>query len=187
MRFSSVIFCSLIFSTLPLTHTKACDEHDKHKAQPLASASATLMDKEQKELGTLSLRETPNGILAQITAEHLPTGWHGIHIHAHGLCAQGDFTDAGAHASQQPHNDHQHITAHGFLVKDGYHTGDMPNIWVHKDGTARVDFFLPHQTLATFLDEDGAAIILHAQQDDYHSQPAGNAGARIACGVLNKR
>jgi Cu-Zn family superoxide dismutase len=91
------------------------------------------------------------------------------------------FKSAGDHFAPQKHG-------HGFLSKSGRHAGDMPNIHVPENGALTVEFFVPDVRLKdgsnALMDKDGSALLIHAKPDDYHSDPSGNAGDRIACGVI---
>lgn len=142
----------------------------------MPQARADLKNAEGQGAGTVTLTEGPNGLLADIALNGIAAGWHAVHIHETGDCGADGFTSAGGHAS--------HGEAHGFMVENGMHPGDMPNLWAHADGTVQAQYFLPGLKLAQLLDADGAAVIVHADSDDYRGQPSGNAGERIACGVL---
>lgn len=157
--------------------TKQCCKKKQCTKSGPQNASAKLLNTSGAPVGHVDLKQGPNGVLANIDLHHVPTGWHGIHIHGTGDCTSKDFTSAGGHASS-------HHAGHGFMVAGWPHAGDMPNIWANHDAQAKVHYFLPHLNLSDVLDEDGAAIILHAGADDYRSQPSGDAGARIACGVI---
>jgi Cu-Zn family superoxide dismutase len=127
--------------------------------------------------GTVMLYDAPEGALAKVELSGVPEGVHGIHLHETGDCSASDFTSAGGHIAGD--------REHGFLVEGGPHPGDMPNVTVGSDGGLTVDAFLPHLDLDGMIgDEDGAAFILHAGADDYTSQPSGDAGSRLACGVF---
>lgn len=149
----------------------------------MTTASATLRNADGKDVGQVILDETPNGVLVRAHFSDLPPGTHGFHIHAIGKC-EPPFKSAGGHYN--PTNAH-----HGFNAKGGPHAGDMPNLIVPASGKVEADFFLDGVKLDDgdkgVLDSDGAAIVVHANADDYHSDPAGNAGPRIACGVVKKR
>lgn len=142
-------------------------------------ARANVMDLEGKSLGTLKL-ETMDGhvhISGELTG--LPAGDHGIHIHEKGVCdAAGKFESAGGHFNPTGHK-------HGKDNPEGPHAGDLPNITVPPEGAgALVDLMDENVTLSDLLDADGAAIVIHADQDDYKTDPSGNSGDRIACGVI---
>ncbi|HEU4563339.1 MAG TPA: superoxide dismutase family protein [Gemmatimonadaceae bacterium] len=144
-------------------------------------ARAELSDAQSRRVGDASLQQTPHGILITASFTGLPPGTHGIHIHATGKC-EPPFASAGGHFNP---GDKQH----GFRNPSGPHAGDLPNINVPQDGNVRVELFLPGLTLRdknALLDDDGAALVIHEFADDYASDPAGNSGARIACGVIRR-
>jgi Cu-Zn family superoxide dismutase len=137
-------------------------------------ATTKLLDAEGREVGALTLTDTDRGV--QVTGElhDLPDGEHAIHLHTVGRC-EPSFDAAGGHWNPGG-GDH------------GRHFGDLPNITV-QGGRASVNATTPGGTLRgehPLLDADGAAVIVHAGPDDYQSQPAGNSGARIACGVVTE-
>ena len=129
--------------------------------------------------GTIRITQTPNGVIVDGDLTGLQDGEYGLHFHAKGLC-EGNFDSAGGH-----HNptDKQH----GFEVEGGPHAGDMANVYV-QGGVARFQQFNPMVRLedgdAPLKDADGTAIMVHGAPDDHHSQPTGNAGSRMACGVV---
>lgn len=150
---------------------------------PAATASATISDAMGKSIGTATLRETTSGVLIKVDFTAAPAGTHALHVHTTGKCEAPMFTTAGGHFA--PGN-----TKHGLLATGGPHAGDLPNIYVPSDGKLSMEVLEPNVTLAagprSLLDADGSAIVLHAMADDYTTDPAGNAGGRIACGVINK-
>ncbi len=138
-------------------------------------AETTLRNADGDHVGTVSISESPHGILVDARFQGLPSGVHAFHIHETGQCEP--FSAAGGHLN--PHG-----TAHGFMDPDGYHAGDMPNIHVGGGRSLRVSVFVPGITLHHLFDHDGSAIVIHAGADDYSTDPAGAAGDRIACGVI---
>ncbi|WAP68107.1 superoxide dismutase family protein [Jiella pelagia] len=130
-------------------------------------------------MGTASFVPTPNGVLIEADLQNLPDGTHGFHIHETGTC-EGDFTSAGGHYNPGDRE-------HGYMSENGPHAGDMPNI-VAANGSAKVSVFNSKVTMtggeAPLDDEDGSALMIHSGADDYASQPSGDAGSRIACGVI---
>jgi Cu-Zn family superoxide dismutase len=159
-------------------------------ALPIAAAAAsptavaTLKNAEGKEVGKASLTSAKGGVKVQVTAAGLPPGKHGIHLHAAGKCEPPDFKSAGPHFN--PEEKH-----HGLKNPEGPHAGDLPNLTVGKDGKAKGSFTAKGATLAegkgSLLGPEGAALVIHADPDDEKTDPAGNSGARIACGVVERK
>lgn len=142
-------------------------------------ATVPMRDASGGDLGTLSLTPTTGGLMLSGTVRGLPPGTHGIHLHTTGQC-EPPFASAGGHwnpASRQ----------HGTQNPGGPHLGDMPNIVVGPDGSATVNVMTPGGTLRgadAVLDADGTAVVIHERADDYRTDPSGNSGNRIACGVV---
>ncbi|EYD71606.1 superoxide dismutase [Rubellimicrobium mesophilum DSM 19309] len=129
------------------------------------------------QLGNVSIAATASGYaLVTINAEGIPEGVHGVHVHQVGDCSGAGFESAGEHISG---NDE-----HGVMTDTGPHPGDLPNITVAKDGVVAIDAFAPALTMDMVFDEDGSAVIIHADADDYTTQPGGNSGDRIACAAI---
>jgi Cu-Zn family superoxide dismutase len=146
-------------------------------ALAVARAKADMIDRFGQSAGTVILTQGPYGTLLQADFWNLSTGTHGFHVHSVGKCIP-PFTSAGGHYN--PTQLH-----HGFMDADGMLAGDMPNIHVPPSGSLEVEVFLPAVNLdAALFDSDGASIVVHEGPDDYRSEPAGNAGPRIACGVI---
>ena len=146
-------------------------------AAPEDSASAAMVDAEGKSVGTVELTETPHGTLLIVDLENLPEGIHAFHVHETGSC-EPPFTSAGGHFNPTG-------AKHGLEAPEGMHAGDMPNFHVPSSGAVTLEIFNAQLTLSDdLLDDDGAAIVVHAGADDYRSDPAGDAGDRIACGVI---
>ena len=147
-----------------------------------AAATAAIMDKDGQALGTVTLTQGPQGVLVSADLNGLPPGGHGFHIHAVGACSP-DFSAAGSHFGPGEES-------HGFLHSTDMHAGDLPNIYAGADGAARADAFTADVTLASddvrsLFDSDGSAIIIHEKPDAY-GEDVGSAGARIACGVIQR-
>ncbi|MDW4500432.1 superoxide dismutase family protein [Sulfitobacter sp. D35] len=146
-------------------------------ATQAADVSATISGHDGMSHGTLEVSSTPSGTaIATLNLENLPEGTVAIHLHETGECG-GDHSSAGGHIAGD--------ATHGVLSADGPHPGDMPNLVVGADGTWKGEVFLAELSVEEhLLDENGAAVIIHEGADDYKSQPSGDAGPRLACGVL---
>ncbi len=144
-----------------------------------ASASAKLVDSAGKHVGNAKLTQTAHGVLISVDLHGLKPGMHAIHLHETGKCEGPAFKTAGGHFNPGKKE-------HGFMNAGGAHAGDMPNIDVPKDGKVKAELLAGDASLDQLLDADGAALVLHAKADDYKSQPAGDAGDRVACGVIEK-
>jgi superoxide dismutase, Cu-Zn family len=150
--------------------------------EPL-SAGATLKDKDGKDVGVATLIQTAEGLRIALTGYRLPPGSHGLHLHAVGLCQPPDFTSAGDHFNPGGKQ-------HGRLNPAGPHAGDLPNLVVAASGEGGVDITTKAVTLeaglSSLLGDKGKAIVVHAAADDEKTDPTGNSGGRIACGVITK-
>ncbi|MFG6592005.1 superoxide dismutase family protein [Sulfitobacter sp. 1A12157] len=142
------------------------------------SATAQVAGNSNDISGNVSLNTTTSGrTLVKIDVTGVPAGTHGVHLHQTGDCSAEDFKSAGGHIAGD--------RKHGVLVKDGPHPGDMPNMVVGEDGVLEAEVFLDLLDIESMIkDNDGAAFIIHSDADDYESQPSGDAGSRIACGVF---
>lgn len=149
-------------------------------AQNAPTATANLQTADGKPAGTATFTQYPNGVLIAVELSGLSPGERGIHIHQTGQCSP-DFSAAGDHFAPEGND-------HGIAHEGGMHAGDLPNIFVSGDGTAKAHYFNDRITLeegeASLFDDDGSALIVHAQADTY-GQEAG-AGGRDACGVIEQ-
>jgi len=143
--------------------------------------TVTLNGADNKEVGTAKLLQAPNGVLVRLTLTKATPGIHAFHVHAVGKCEGPEFTSAAGHFNPTSKK-------HGLLSKEGPHSGDLPNVIVPDSGMLTVEVVIPHVTLKegdqTLADADGSALVLHAGADDYTTDPTGNAGGRVACGVI---
>ncbi len=147
-------------------------------AQDAATATAEIKNVEGQSVGQVQLQETPHGLIVTAEVTGLPEGAHGFHIHAVGAC-EPPFESAGGHFNP---DDRQH----GMENPEGKHAGDLPNLTIPASGEVTVEHFAEGLTLDDLSDDDGSAVVIHADADDYATDPAGNAGDRIACGVVSR-
>lgn len=150
-------------------------------APPSLILSTRLLSANGDALGQVELAQLADGVQLVADATGLPAGQYGLHLHAVGRCAAPDFASAGPHFNPAGKQ-------HGRDNPMGAHAGDLPNIEVGADGKGHLVTLLPGLRLidgdAPLVDADGAAVVLHAKADDYRTDPAGNAGTRIACGPI---
>lgn len=147
------------------------------------TAAARMIDSDAMPLGTAALVYAERGVLLQVRLEGVPPGGHGMHIHDVGECTPPDFESAGPHFNPT-------AVEHGFLDEEGGHLGDLPNVFVGEDGVLNVDVLIWAVDLSptgpnSLIAGDGTALVLHRTIDDYTTDPAGDAGERIACGVIS--
>lgn len=153
-------------------------------ANAVSRASAVMYNIAGAPVGTAEIWQDPNGLVnVDIASLALPAGTHGIHFHEVAKCEGGAtaFSTAGAHYNPVGKQ-------HGLMNPLGPHAGDAPNIVIPASGVGRVAFSTDRVTLTpgtlTLFDADGSSLVVHANADDQVSQPSGNSGARIACGVI---
>ena len=144
-------------------------------------AEAILLDSVGRRVGVATFVEREDGVSIGVSVTGLPAGKHGLHIHETGICDAPSFESAGGHFAPDSRQ-------HGSEAAGGPHAGDLPNLDVGEHGTGRLGTHSDRVTLDdgdnSLLEGDGTALVVHAGPDDYRSQPSGNAGSRIACGVI---
>ena len=135
-----------------------------------------------KEVGTVHIEHMPSATLLLIKLHDMPPGVHGIHIHSVGKCDPPSFDSAGPHYNPTKHE-------HGMKNPKGPHAGDLPNITIPADGKLETQIMIAGEQQwegeGGILDGDSASIVIHANPDDYLTDPAGNSGPRIACAPLD--
>ncbi|WEK02450.1 MAG: superoxide dismutase family protein [Candidatus Sphingomonas phytovorans] len=158
----------------------ACGKSHAEVGAPVADgavATASLRTADGADAGRVTAHEVTGGLRFTIDAKGLPPGTHGAHVHTTGTCTPPDFASAGGHWNPTG-------MKHGSMNPAGPHEGDLPNLIVGTDGRGTLGITIPGATMAGLLDADGSAIVVHAAADDLMTDPSGNSGARIACGVF---
>ena len=141
------------------------------------TATAAMRTPDGADAGRATATEVTGGVRFTLDAAALPAGTHGAHVHTTGRCDAPDFASAGPHWNPA-------ATKHGTMNPQGPHVGDLPNLIIGTDGRGTIGITVPGATMAGLLDTDGAAMLVHATADDYKTDPSGNSGPRIACGVF---
>ncbi len=150
-----------------------------------SSATAVMKDTKGNTVGIATFTEYCSGpVRINVNVSGLTPGLHGIHIHEKGNCTVPSFTSAGKHYNPLGKE-------HGLKNPKGPHAGDLPNLEVDEDGTAHMNVTTNLVTLSpgptTLFTANGTALVIHAKPDDQMTNPSGNSGARIICGVIEKK
>ncbi|NGP46618.1 superoxide dismutase family protein [Bacillaceae bacterium SIJ1] len=151
----------------------------------LAPKEVTMMNADGDKVGKATFSQAAKGVKIHLEVQGLTTGPHGLHIHEFGSCESPDFTSAGNHFNPDKKD-------HGLMNAKGAHAGDLPNIEADADGRAVVDLEATNVTLEegkknSLVGRNGTALIIQEREDDGMSQPAGDSGKRVACGIIQKK
>ncbi|HXD99378.1 MAG TPA: superoxide dismutase family protein [Candidatus Acidoferrum sp.] len=148
------------------------------------TARAEMRNAGGQVVGNATFTQVGNAVRVLLEVQGLPPGAKGVHVHAVGKCDGPDFASAGSHFNPQGRQ-------HGALNTQGPHAGDLPNITIAADGKGRLESTTELISLvggaSLVFDADGSAIVIHAAPDDFRTDPTGNSGARIACGVIVRK
>jgi Cu-Zn family superoxide dismutase len=153
-------------------------QDDAASEATVRTAVAVLQTADGQAAGTATATATGDQLTISLEVEGLPAGEHGVHVHTTGACDAPTFTSAGPHWNPAERQ-------HGLENPDGQHAGDMPNLNVAEDGTGSLEYTLAGgATFEGLMDADGSAFMVHATADDQVTDPSGDSGDRIACGVF---
>jgi Cu-Zn family superoxide dismutase len=145
--------------------------------------TVTIQNSSGVKVGTATLTQVPNGVKIELNLHDLIPGEHAIHVHQNGKCDVPDFKTAGGHFN--PDGKH-----HGLQNPEGPHAGDIPNFIVTVNGKSKATVIATGITLSdgphSVFTVGGTALVIHAKPDDGKTDPAGNAGDRVACGLITK-
>jgi len=149
------------------------------------SAHADIMNAQGTKVGTAKLKAVSGGVQIKVSVSGLAAGLHGIHIHTVGKCEGPAFTTAGGHFN--PTSAHHGVNN---PMDPHPHAGDLPNLTVGANGKGTLTFVDKSVTLGdganSLFHDGGTSLVIHEKADDLMSDPAGNSGSRIACGVIQK-
>jgi Cu-Zn family superoxide dismutase len=172
------------FSMLVIAMVAGAFAQAEQTEPPNLRAMAEMINEQGNKVGNALFIMTEKGLEVQVNLrgfESAANSEHAVHVHQIGKC-QPTFDAAGDHFSPFGHN-------HGYLSPNGPHAGDLPNIWIEANGNAAYSYTTNLITLKegrrAILDRDGAALVIHAQPDDYLTDSSGSAGDPIACGVID--
>ena len=166
----------------PSTEASALEDVQGEKAGETNTVTVEMIDRNGEKIGVATLKQEEKGVNVAVDVSGLSKGTHGFHIHEKGVCEPPDFESAGGHFNPTD-------MKHGFDNPDGPHAGDLPNLEVGEDGQVQESFVNEMVTLKkgetnSLLRDGGTSLVIHADPDDNISQPSGDSGARIACGVI---
>ncbi|MFD2760710.1 superoxide dismutase family protein [Lentibacillus juripiscarius] len=165
-----------VFVMIAMILLTACQAPDEE-----TSRTVEMYNTSGDMIGTAKLTEAEGGVNVKLKLEGLEPGYHGIHVHEYARCDGPDFKTAGNHLNPTGNQ-------HGRMHPEGAHLGDLPNLEADSGGLVDAELMLPEATLLdgkkSLLKGEGTSLVIHEGQDDGISQPGGNSGARIACGLI---
>lgn len=148
------------------------------------STSTDLLNSKGAKIGTATLTQEADGVKVAIKASGLTPGKHGVHFHERGMCEAPNFKSSGEHFNPK-------FKEHGLVNPQGPHAGDLPNLVVGKDGKVNTEMLTSNVTLEmgkpnSLINLGGIALVIHESEDDQLTNPSGNSGSRVVCGVIKE-
>ena len=181
-KMNTIAKTSLVVATLLMALNVAVTAKDTKPAKP-KPVTVKLQNGQGKSVGTATLSQAANGVSIKLNVHDLTPGDHAIHVHQAAKCEGPDFKSAGGHFNPD-------AKKHGLQNPDGPHAGDIPNFVADAKGTSKATVVAANVTLTdgphSVFTGGGTALVIHAKPDDGKTDPAGNAGDRVACGVITK-
>lgn len=178
MRHFKPAFLSCILTVAACAHGGTSEPLQKPASIPSPAAKAVLIPTSGNDVqGVVTFTPSPEGVIVRAEVTGLTPGAHGFHVHEFGDCSAVDGTSAGGHFNPTDHE-------HGAPEDEHRHAGDLGNIVADETGRGILEWTDPHMELTGPNSVIGRAVIVHEDEDDYSTQPTGNAGARVACGVI---
>lgn len=176
---AGIVLLSALNASCVYVHATDDAHGKKASARTGARASAVIESRSGSTVaGKATFTEVEGGVLVEIEVNHTPPGWHAVHVHEKGDCSAADGSSAGGHFNPE-------TKSHGSPHAPDHHAGDLGNLWVAENGTGHHALLMPDLTVADGPSSvRGRSIIVHEKVDDLVTQPTGNAGGRIGCGVI---